>query len=422
MQSSLKIEAGDTAWMLASTALVMLMTPALAMFYGGMVRRRNVLSVFMHSFLAMGLISVQWAVVGYSLVFGETRAGVIGGWNFAFLAGVGIESKGGIPHALFMMYQGMFAVITPALICGAFAERIKLSSCCLFLVLWTTLVYDPIAHWVWGPGGWLSGLGALDFAGGTVVHLSSGVSALVAALVIGWRLNYRGAPHAPHNLPMAVVGAALLWFGWFGFNGGSALGSNGLAALAFVNTHMAAAAATVSWGACDLLRHRKVTSLGVASGAVAGLVGITPAAGFVGPIDALAIGLAAGAVCYAGVLLKGKLGYDDTLDVFGVHGVGGAIGALLTGVFASRALNPSGADGVIAGRPDLLLTQLLSVVVVAAYAGGVSFLILKGIDAVLGLRVKTEEEHSGLDTSLHGERGYSFTSRFPRKEPAGVDR
>ncbi|MBI4510989.1 MAG: ammonium transporter [Deltaproteobacteria bacterium] len=402
------IDTGDTAWLLVSTALVMLMTPGLALFYGGMVQGKNVLSTFMHSFFALGIITIQWVVIGYSLAFGTTNFGLIGGLDFAFLKGVGMEPKGTVPHILFMMYQGMFAIITPALIAGAFAERMKFSAYCLFTLLWATLVYDPIAHWVWGPDGWLLKMGALDFAGGTVVHLSSGISALVAALMIGKRLGYPHARHQPHNLTMTVLGAGILWFGWFGFNAGSALSSGGLSALALANTHVAAAAGAVAWGLVELLRIGKVTMLGIASGLVAGLVGITPAAGFVSPMAAVAIGVAAGVVCYGGVLLKGKFGYDDALDAFGVHGVGGAAGALLTGVFASKAFNAAGADGVLHGNPGLFLTQLIGVGAAAAYAAIVSFVILKVIDVTVGLRVDSDEEREGLDAVLHGESGYTL--------------
>ncbi len=401
------IDTGDTAWMLVSTALVMLMTPGLALFYGGMVQGKNVLSTFMHSFFALGIVTLQWAVIGYSLCFGETHGGVIGGFDFALLRGVGVEAKGTIPHLVFMAYQGMFAVITPALISGAFAERMKFSAYCLFTLLWTTLVYDPIAHWVWGPGGWLLGIGALDFAGGTVVHLASGISALVVAVMVGKRIGYPAVRHAPHNLTMTVLGAGLLWFGWFGFNAGSALGANGLAALALVNTHIAAAAGAVSWGLVEQFRIGKVTMLGVASGLVAGLVAITPAAGFVGPAAAIAIGGLAGIACYAGILLKGRFKYDDSLDAFGVHGVGGALGAVLTGVFAAKAFNPAGADGLLAGNARLIGVQLLAIAVSAVWAALLSVVILKVVDATVGLRASKDDEREGLDTALHGETAYT---------------
>ena len=407
------INTGDTAWLLISTALVMLMTPGLALFYGGMVQRKNVLSTFMHCFFALGIVTVQWAVVGYSLAFGKTHGGLIGGFDYLFMNGIGLEAKDAsstVPHVLFMMYQGMFAVITPALIAGAFAERMKFSAYCMFTLLWSTLVYDPLAHWVWGPDGWLVKRGALDFAGGTVVHLSSGVSALVCAIVLGKRLGYPSRKHAPHSVTMTVTGAGLLWFGWFGFNGGSALASNGLAALAFANTHLAAAAGAVTWGLVEAFRFKKVTMLGVASGLVAGLVGITPAAGFISPMAAIAVGGLAGVVCYGGVMLKGRFGYDDALDAFGVHGVGGALGALLTGVFAAKAFNPAGADGLLRGGTGLMLTQIIGVVAAAAFAVVLSLAILYVIDKTIGLRVTPDEEREGLDTALHGESGYEMGS------------
>ena len=405
------INTGDTAWMLVSTALVMLMTPGLALFYGGMVQKKNVLSTFMHCFFALGIITVQWAVLGYSLAFAPTHGGFIGGFDYIFMRGVGLTPKDAsstVPHILFMMYQGMFAIITPALIAGAFAERMKFSAYCLFTLLWATFVYDPIAHWVWGPDGWLLKRGALDFAGGTVVHLSSGISALVVAIVLGKRVGYPRVRHAPHNVTMTVLGAGLLWFGWFGFNGGSALASNGLAALAFANTHLAAAAGAVAWGVVELVRINKVTMLGVASGLVAGLVGITPAAGFVSPMAAIAIGIAAGVVCYGGVMLKSRFGYDDALDAFGVHGVGGALGAVLTGVFAAKAFNPAGADGLLRGGTSVFVTQLIGVAAAAAFSVVLSLVILKIVDKTVGLRVTADEEQEGLDVVLHGESGYEM--------------
>src|SRR3954468_19805314 len=336
------MNSGDTAWLLLSAGLVMLMTPALALFYGGMVQGKNVLSTFMHSFFSLGLVSIQFALIGYSLCFGTSWNGVIGGFDFVGLSGVGLEPAGAanaaasatVPHLAFMIYQCMFAVIAPALISGAYAERMKFSAYCIFTVLWATLVYDPIAHWSWAAGGWLMKLGAIDFAGGTVVHLSSGISALVVSLVLGKRKGYPATRHPPHDLTLTVVGAAILWFGWFGFNAGSASLSDGRAALALVNTHLAAAAGALTWCLVEGARIKKATMLGVASGLVAGLVAITPAAGYVTPMAAIAIGVIAGGVCYGAVLMKGKLGYDDALDAFGVHGVGGATGALLTGVFA----------------------------------------------------------------------------------------
>jgi Amt family ammonium transporter len=405
-----ELNSGDTAWMLVSTALVMLMTPGLALFYGGMVQGKNVLSTFMHSFLALGLVTIQWVLFGYSLAFGPDHGGLIGGLEYAGLNNVGTDGAGRtVPHLVFMMYQGMFAVITPALISGAFAERMKFGAYCLFTLLWSTLVYDPLAHWVWHPDGWLAKLGALDFAGGTVVHLSSGVSALVVAIVLGKRVGYPSVRHPPHNLTLTILGAGILWFGWFGFNAGSALTAGGSAAVAFVNTQIAAAAGAVVWAVIEAARMQKATMLGVASGLVAGLVAITPAAGFVSPMGALAIGAIAGGVCFAGVLLKSRLGYDDALDAFGVHGVGGAAGAVLTGVFATAALTPeSVGGGVVAGNMKLLGVQLLGVGAAAAYAAVMTLGILKLVKLTVGLRVDPEIEHEGLDGNLHGESGYAL--------------
>ncbi len=407
MDATSSIDRADTAWMLISTALVLLMTPALALFYGGLVRRKNVLSTFMHCFFALGLVTVQWLVIGYSLAFGPTVGGVIGNVDFAFLNGVGLEARGSIPHLLFSFYQLMFAIITPALIAGAFAERVKFSTYVVFTLLWTTLVYDPICHWVWAPGGWLGARGALDFAGGTVVHLSSGASALVFAIVLGKRRGYPKQKMLPHDLTMTLLGAGLLWFGWFGFNAGSALASNELAVLALVNTHVAAGAGGLVWAGIEWIRHGKPSALGVASGLVAGLVAITPAAGFVGPVASLAIGALAGGACFGGVMLKGRFGYDDALDAFGVHGLGGALGAVLTGVFASTVWNPAGQDGAMYGNWGLFGENVLGVVVSAAYAGGVSFVILKVLERVMGLRPDEETEAEGLDVTLHGEEAYS---------------
>ena len=397
------INQADTAWLMVSCALVMLMTPGLALFYGGMVGSRNVLSSFMHSFIALGVITLQWVVIGYSLAFGsDVWGGFLGGTEYAFLRGVGLEPQEGstIPHILFMAFQMMFAIITPALISGAVAERMKFSAYLVFILCWATLVYDPICHWVWGPDGWLGARGALDFAGGTIVHLSSGAAALVCALIIG----RRSRPGPPHNLTLTLLGAGLLWFGWFGFNAGSALASNDNAALALVNTHVAAGAAAFSWAIVEWVKQGKPTALGVASGLVAGLVCITPAAGFVSPMSAVLMGLVAGPVCYGAVMMKGKLGYDDALDAFGIHGVGGALGAILTGVFASAAWG--GTDGLIAGNSELFVENIIGVVAAAAYSVVVTILLLKLIDATIGLRVSGDEESEGLDTNLHGEEGY----------------
>ena len=393
----------DTAWLMVSCALVMLMTPGLALFYGGMVGSKNVLSSFMHSFIALGVITLQWVAIGYSLAFGsDMGGGFIGGFEFAFLNGVGLEPQEGstIPHILFMAFQMMFAIITPALISGAIAERMKFSAYFVFIILWATLVYDPICHWVWGPDGWLGARGALDFAGGTVVHLSSGAAALVCAIVLGRRTR----PGPPHNLTLTLLGAGMLWFGWFGFNAGSALAANENAALALVNTHLAAGAAALAWAVVEWMKQGKPTALGVASGLVAGLVVITPAAGFVGPISAVVMGLAAGPICYGAVMLKGKLGYDDALDAFGIHGVGGALGAVLTGVFAAEVWG--GTNGLIDGNNELFIENIIGVLAAAAYSIVVTFILLKAIDATIGLRVNKDEENEGLDTNLHGEEGY----------------
>jgi ammonium transporter, Amt family len=406
------IDAGDTAWLLVSTALVLFMTPGLALFYGGMVRRKNVLATLMHSFGALALITLQWVIVGYSLAFGTSKlGGFIGGFDYVGLAGVGLEPRASaptIPHLLYCAFQMMFAVITPALIAGAFAERMRFSAYALFIVLWSTLVYDPVAHWVWSEKGWLLEMGALDFAGGTVVHLAAGISALVCAIVMGKRVGFPHERHVPHNLTMTLTGAGILWFGWFGFNAGSALGANGLAALALVDTHVAAAAGALSWLAVEWWHRKKPTALGIASGLVAGLVGITPAAGFVAPWAAAIIGALAGVVCYVAVISKVRLGYDDSLDAFGVHGVGGLLGAVLTGVFASKALNAAGRDGVIHGNVAQMWPQAASILAVGLYAGVVTWLLLKAIDKLVGLRVPVPEEREGLDSTEHGETGYAL--------------
>ena len=408
-----KIDKGDTAWMLTSSALVLLMTaPGLALFYGGMVRQKNALATLMQSFIIMAVISIQWVLWGYSLAFGPDKGGIVGGLEWIGLRGVGAEpfdaySKT-IPHQAFMIFQMMFAIITPALITRAFAERKKFSAFLLFTVLWATIVYDPLAHWVWGDGGWLKKMGALDFAGGTVVHISSGVSALVCAIVLGKRKGYGHQPMQPHNLPMTVMGAGLLWFGWFGFNAGSALEANGLAVSAFLATNTGAAAAALGWMFTEWLTRGKPTVLGAASGAVAGLVAITPASGYVGPISALIIGAVAGALCYAACNFKSKLGYDDSLDVVGVHGVGGTWGALATGLFASKAINDGGDNGLFFGNPGQLWTQLVAVVATYVLAVVATYVILKIVDAVVGLRVTDEDEAAGLDLSQHSETAYAM--------------
>jgi len=407
-----KIDTGDTAWILVSTALVMLMTPGLALFYGGMVRGKNVLGTIMQSFVAIAIVSLQWILIGYSLAFGPDVNGIIGSLAWVGLNGVGVAPNPDyaptIPHITFMMYQAMFAVITPALISGAFAERMKFSSYLLFTLLWSTLVYDPVAHWVWGAGGWLKNMGTLDFAGGIVVHLISGIAALAAALLIGKRKGYLQEVMTPHNLPMTVLGAGLLWFGWFGFNAGSALSAGSLSAMAFVATHTSAVAATVMWVLIEWLHRGKPTMFGAATGSIAGLATITPASGFVSPMSSLVIGLAAGAVCYGALNMKSKLGYDDSLDAFGVHGVGGALGTFATGLFAQTLINPSGNNGLFFGGHQVMMTQIMAILVTAAYSFIVSMIILIILDKLIGLRVDEEAEVNGLDISQHGETGYTF--------------
>ena len=407
-----RIDSGDTAWLLVSTALVLAMTaPGLALFYGGMVREKNALGTIMQSFIILCVISVQWVLWGYSLAFGPDKGHLIGGLEWIGLSGVGLEPNADygatVPHQAFMIFQMMFAVITPALITGAFAERMKFSSFLVFTLLWATFIYDPLAHWVWAVGGWLRNLGALDFAGGTVVHISSGVSALACALVLGRRVGYGKETMAPHNLPMTVLGASLLWFGWFGFNAGSAVAAGGLATSAFVVTNTATAAAALGWMVVEWLYRGKPTVLGAASGAVAGLVAITPASGFVGPMPSIIIGLGAGALCYGAVLLKSKFGYDDSLDVVGIHGIGGTWGALATGLFASKAINSAGADGLFFGNPGQLGIQAVAVLTSWVFAFVGTLVILKVVDWTMGLRVSTEEERIGLDLSQHEERAYS---------------
>ncbi|MBI5116323.1 ammonium transporter [Candidatus Poribacteria bacterium] len=406
------VDTGDTSWILISSALVMLMTPGLALFYGGMVRTKNVLGTIMQSFVALGVITIQWVLYGYSLAFGPDVHHVVGNLDWIGLRGVGLEPYAAyaatIPHQAFMVFQMMFAVITPALITGAIAERFKFKTYLVFLILWATLVYDPMAHWVWGIGGWIRNLGALDFAGGLVVHISSGVAALAATLAVGKRKGYGEEPMPPHNLTMTLLGAALLWFGWFGFNGGSAVASGSLATSAFVVTHISTAAAALSWMIVEWSHRGNPTVLGAASGAVAGLVAITPASGFVGPVSAIIIGGAAGVACYFAINLKSKFGYDDSLDVVGVHGVGGTLGALATGLFASKAINAAGVDGLFFGNPSLLITQAMSVGAAWLYSFVMTFIILKVLDWTMGLRVSEEHEVDGLDQSQHGETGYNY--------------
>jgi Amt family ammonium transporter len=407
------IDTGDTAFVLVGAALVMLMTPALGLFYGGMVRRRNVLGTIMQSIWILGFISVLWAVIGYSLAFGPDHRGIIGGLDWAFLRNVGLQPNPDyartVPHQAFMIFQMMFAVITPALITGAFAERMRFHGVVVFVALWSLLVYCPIAHWVWGAGGWIKELGGLDFAGGAVVHISSGAAALAAALVVGKRRGLGTEVMSPHNLPTTVLGAGLLWFGWFGFNAASALGSGPLATSAFLATHLSAAAATLSWLAAEWIHRGKPTTLGAASGCIAGLATITPASGYVGPMAAILIGLVAGLACYGAVLVKWRIGYDDSLDVVGIHGVGGTLGILAVGLFASTAINSSGADGLLLlGGARLLGIQAAVVAVVIAYSFLLSLILLKVVDWVVGLRVTANDEETGLDLSQHSEAGYSW--------------
>lgn len=407
-ETVLQIDKADTAWMLISTALVMLMTPGLALFYGGMVRSKNILGTVMQSFMALAVVTIVWVLWGYSLAFGSDIGMLIGGLDYIGLQGVGMDPgpySDNIPHYVFMAFQLMFAIITPALITGAFAERFKFSAYLIFLPIWVTLVYCPLAHWVWG-GGWIGGsLGALDFAGGLVVHISSAAAALAAALIIGKRKDYGEKAIPPHNLTLTLLGAALLWFGWFGFNAGSALSANGDAANAFIVTHIASAAAIIAWIVVEWKHKNKPTALGAASGAIAGLVAITPAAGFVGPMAALIIGAVAGIVCYAAVNLKTILGYDDSLDVVGIHGVGGTWGALATGVFASAAVG--GVSGLLQGNVDIIFAQIISVIAAWAFAFLLTAVILHILDKTIGLRITEENEVIGLDLSEHGERGYS---------------
>jgi Amt family ammonium transporter len=406
-----EINTGDTAWVLISTALVMLMTPGLALFYGGLVRRKNVLSTIMHSFFILALVSVTWVLWGYTLAFGpDTGLGLVGGFEWLGLEGVtGAPSETyatSIPHLAFMAFQMMFAIITPALITGAFAERKRFKAFVLFSVAWSTLVYAPIAHWVWSPDGWLAGLGVLDFAGGTVVHLASGVAALVAALMIGRRIGLVESGTEPHDVPMTVLGAGLLWFGWFGFNAGSALGANGVAAVALVTTNTAAAMAALTWVTISWLHRGSPSVLGAAIGAVAGLVAITPAAGFVTPAASILIGFGVGVVCYGASLLRLRSRVDDALDVFAVHGVGGAFGAVATGVFATVAVNAAGRDGLLAGNVTQVGVQVLAVVVVALYSAAATAAILLAINLVVRIRVAGDAEEAGLDLAQHGEVAY----------------
>ena len=402
------INSGDAAFMLIATAMVMLMTPGLALFYGGLVRTKNVLGTMMQSFVCLGVVSIIWVLYGYSLSFGPDIGGIIGNLQWFGLRGVGLEPgpySDTIPHLLFVAFQLMFAILTPALITGAFAERMKFSAFLAFVILWSTFVYFPLCHWVWG-GGWLSNMGTMDFAGGTVIHINSGVAALAAALIIGKRKGWHREVFLPHNLPMTMLGAGLLWFGWFGFNAGSALSAGKSASLAFFTTQVATGAAALSWILVEWVFRGKPTTLGVVSGALAGLVAITPAAGFVGPISAILIGLVAGALCYIAVLAKEKIGYDDSLDVVGIHGIGGVWGALATGLFASAAFG--GINGLFFGNPHQFFVQFVAVLAAIIFSFVMTVVILKVIDLIIGLRVTIEEEIQGLDLTQHSETGYGL--------------
>lgn len=402
----------DTAWMLVATAMVMVMVPTLAFFYGGLVRKKNVLSVLMQTMVILSVISLQWILFGYSLAFGPDKGGIIGGLEWVGLSGVGLAPSADyavtIPHQLFMAFQMMFAVITPALIIGAFAERIKFSGFVVFIILWSTLVYDPMAHWVWGKGGWLANKGALDFAGGTVIHITAGVSALVMAIMLGKRSGIETG-RSPHNLPFSVLGAGFLWFGWFGFNAGSALGIGPVTVSAFVNTNTAAAAGAVMWMILDWMKHKVPTVLGIITGLVAGLVAITPAAGFVTPMASIIIGAGGSILGFIFVtIVKPKFGYDDSLDVFGVHGICGIFGAVATGFFATKSINPAGNDGLFYGNPDLVLIQLLTVAVAITVAAIGTAVLFKIVDLLIGLRVDKRDEFIGLDLTQHHETGYTL--------------
>jgi ammonium transporter, Amt family len=409
------MNSGDTAWVLMSSALVLMMTmPALALFYGGLVRRKNVLSILMQCFMIVCVISLEWILYGYSLTFGpDTGMGIIGGLDWLGLNGVGgqpnTDYAATIPHSVFMIFQCMFAVITPALMIGAFAERIKFSAFLVLTLLWATLVYNPLGHWVWGIGGWLRNLGGLDFAGGIVVHTSSGISALVMAILIGKRIGYQNQPFRPHNLPFTVMGAALLWFGWFGFNAGSALAANDLAANAFITTNAATAAAGFTWALIEWQQHGAPTVLGVATGAVAGLVAITPACGFVNPMNAIFIGMLVSVFCYIAIAkIKAVFKYDDALDVFGVHGVGGIWGTIATGLFAEKAVNAAGADGLLFGNVHQFLVQLLLVGVTLVFAAVMTWIIFKFVDAFIGIRAEKKDEIVGLDLTQQSESAYTI--------------
>jgi len=405
------MDSGDTAFMLIATAMVMLMTPGLALFYSGLVRSKNVLSTTMQSFVCLGVITIIWVLYGYSMAFGPDVGHFVGNLDFAGLKNVGLSPgpySDTIPDLLFCAFQLMFAIITPALITGAIAERMKFLAYLFFIIFWATFVYFPICHWVWGQGGWLGELGALDFAGGTVIHINSGAAALVACLMLGKRKGFgRDAMH-PHSLPLTVLGAGLLWFGWFGFNAGSALSAGATAVLALMNTQVATGAGLLTWVLAEWKVQGKPTILGAASGALAGLVAITPGAGFVSPISAMIMGGIAGVLCYAAVVAKGKFGYDDSLDVVGIHGVGGLWGALATGLFASTVANPDGANGLFYGNAGQFTTQIIGAGAAIAYSVALTFIILKVIDLTIGLRVDNDDETQGLDVTSHGEVGYNI--------------
>lgn len=410
-QAAPEINSGDTAWMLAATALVLVMiVPGLALFYGGLVRSKNVLSTVMHSFIVLCLASVIWILFGYSLAFGPDRGGVIGSLDWAWLSGVGAQPHplygATIPHGVFMLFQMMLAALTPALIAGAFAERIRFNAVLLFAGLWSIFIYAPLAHWIWG-GGWLSKLGSLDFAGGAVVHISAGAAALACALAVGRRRGWRTDYMPPHNLPFVLLGTGLLWFGWFGFNGGSAKGANAVAMGALIATQAAAASSALAWMTVEWMHRGKPTVLGVASGVVAGLAAVTGAAGYIGPMSAICIGILAGGLCYFAIVWKGRIGYDDALDVVGIHGIGGIIGVLATGFLASKGLNPAAVDGLFYGNPAQIAAQGVMVLAVALYSFVGTYVILKLVDGSTGLRIAPEQEATGLDLSQHNERAYS---------------
>ncbi len=419
------MDTGDTAFVLLSAALVLVMTPALGFFYGGLVRRKNVNAIIMQCFTTVLLVGVLWVLWGYSIAFGPDKRGVVGGPEWFGLQGVGLEPNldyaPTIPHQAYMIFQAMFAIITPALIVGAFADRMKFSSFVLFIILWSTFIYSPVAHWVWGAGGWIRGLGALDFAGGTVVHINAGAAALASVVVLGKRRGHGTEPMPPHNVPFVVLGASLLWFGWFGFNAGSAVASGSLATSAFVVTNTATATAGLTWMTVQWLHKGKPGVVGTCTGAVAGLVAITPASGFVGPLAALAIGFGAGLFCYAAVEYKNRKSFDDALDVWAVHGIGGTWGALATGLFADRLINPAGNNGLFFGNPAQMIPQLVGVAATWAFSFGATWVVLLALDKAMGLRVKSEEEDIGLDLTLHGEEAYGPREILPPVSGASAE-